>query len=335
MKKVNGVLIIPTGIGCEIGGDAGDANPVAKLIGACCDKLVLHPNVVNASDINEMPDNALYVEGSQLDKFLKGHLSLIEVKSQNKILVVVNKITPLVLNAVNAAIHTIGADIEIVELYTPLKMISKFIDRKATGDVYGWEELCKQVVDDHSFDALAIYTPIDVDRKVELEYYRNGGINPWGGVEAKASKLIANIIGKPVAHAPYGTIADDDLELTGIYKNEKVRPRVAAEAISNCFLQCVFKGLNRAPKIELRCDGLPGRGLNAEDIDFMITPNDCFGEPHQACLDKGVKIICVKENRSNMGYNFHSQFIYVQNYWEAAGIIQCMKAGIKSDSVRL
>lgn len=30
---MNIVLIIPTGVGCEIGGHAGDANPVAKLMG--------------------------------------------------------------------------------------------------------------------------------------------------------------------------------------------------------------------------------------------------------------------------------------------------------------
>ena len=67
------VLIVPTGLGAEIGGHAGDANPVAKLLGACCDKLITHPNVVNGSDINEMPENALYVEGSILDRFLSRH----------------------------------------------------------------------------------------------------------------------------------------------------------------------------------------------------------------------------------------------------------------------
>ena len=29
---MNVVMIIPTGIGCEIGGHAGDANPIAKLL---------------------------------------------------------------------------------------------------------------------------------------------------------------------------------------------------------------------------------------------------------------------------------------------------------------
>ena len=130
-----GVLLIPTGINCEIGGHAGDANPVAKLMGSCCDKLIVHPNVVNASDINEMPSNALYVEGSILDRFLEGEIELEEVKS-NKILCVANPpITYLTQNAVSAARATIGADIEILELNTPLEMIATQSDGIASGDI--------------------------------------------------------------------------------------------------------------------------------------------------------------------------------------------------------
>ena len=95
-------MIIPTGIGCEIGGHAGDAAPAARLIGACCDNLILHPNVVNASDINEMPENSWYVEGSQLDRFLEGDIAL-EKTYMNKILVVVNKADYQSVNAVSAA----------------------------------------------------------------------------------------------------------------------------------------------------------------------------------------------------------------------------------------
>ena len=54
---MNVVFIIPTGIGCEIGGHAGDASTSAKLLASACDKLIIHPNVVNASDINEMGEN--------------------------------------------------------------------------------------------------------------------------------------------------------------------------------------------------------------------------------------------------------------------------------------
>ena len=141
---MNVVLIVPTGIGAEIGGHAGDANPVAKLIGKCCDKLITHPNVVNASDINEMPDNTLYVEGSILDRFLRGEIRLKEV-FYNKILLAVNKpVIPDTINAVNAARMTIGADIEIMELDTELKMTGFYKNGIASGEVEGWLELCQQ-----------------------------------------------------------------------------------------------------------------------------------------------------------------------------------------------
>jgi len=120
-----GVMIVPTGIGAEIGGHAGDANPAAKLIGACCTKLISHPNVFNAADINEMPENALYVEGSILDRFLQGVVELKEVK-QNRILVAVNSpVREETENAVSAARATIGIDAEILELSTPLELIAK------------------------------------------------------------------------------------------------------------------------------------------------------------------------------------------------------------------
>jgi len=61
--QFNVAMLIPTGIGAAIGGHAGDATPVAQLLATVCDTLIVHPNVVNASDINEMPTNSLYVEG--------------------------------------------------------------------------------------------------------------------------------------------------------------------------------------------------------------------------------------------------------------------------------
>ena len=136
----NIVLIIPTGLGAEIGGHAGDANPVAKLIASICDNLITHPNVVNASDINEMTENTLYVEGSILDRFLEGKIALKKVRS-NKILVVGNSpVMNETINAVSAARVTIGLDAEIVELETPLRMIAtKNGDGSASGEVSGYK----------------------------------------------------------------------------------------------------------------------------------------------------------------------------------------------------
>jgi len=98
-----GVMIVPTGIGAEIGGHSGDATSAAHLMAECCDQLILHPNVVNASDFTEQPANSLYVEGSMLDTFLDGGIRLLPVR-QNRILVVCNALEPIALtaNAVNA-----------------------------------------------------------------------------------------------------------------------------------------------------------------------------------------------------------------------------------------
>ena len=197
---MNIVLVIPTGIGCEIGGHAGDANPVAKLMGACCDNLILHPNVVNSSDVNEMPENSWYVEGSCLNRFLRGEIYL-DRPRLNKILIAVNKADWQSINAVSGARATIGSNVEIVELEKPLGLIAQMKDGLAGGEVINWEPLVEQVKQ-HEFDALGIATPITIDEDTLRKYFQIGGVNPVGGVEAVASKLIASALNKPVAHGP-------------------------------------------------------------------------------------------------------------------------------------
>jgi len=311
-----GVFIIPTGIGCAIGGDAGDATPAAKLIASVCDELIVHPNVVNASDINELTNNMLYVEGSILDRFLEGRIRLKKPHS-NRILLAVNKpIRSETFNAMNAAKYTIGCDIEYVELETDLRMVATINSSGASGEVYGWKELVSQVRR-HDFDALAIGTPIEVSKEVALSYFKDGGINPWGGVEAIASKLIANAINKPVAHAP---IESDEPELK--YFNESVSPTMAAEVISQCYIHCVFKGLHKAPRIS-------DAGLSVDDIDFLVSPLNCYGRPHKACEKAGIPIITVKENTTCLDVE-PQHHDWVDNYFEAAGYIQSLKEGISN-----
>lgn len=334
---MNGVLIIPTGIGAGIGGHAGDANPVCKLLAGCCDTLITHPNVVNASDINEMPENVLYVEGSQLDRFLKGEINLEPVRTYNKILVVANKpVTNETINAVNAARHTIGADIEIMGLDVPLTMKATRDDHGcATGEITGGTSLVNQV-HGKEYDVLAVHTPIEVDRDIALHYYKNAGINPWGGVEAKASRLLAELINKPVAHAPLESVTPDDKDLYFIFK-QKVKSRIAAEVISNCYLHCVLKGLHRAPRIIKNAIHGSHGGINNKDIDFLITPFDCWGTPHSACQNKNIPVIVVRENMTCLKRPLYkdTSAIILENYWEAAGYIMAMKSGVKPDSVRV
>ena len=103
VDRFNAVLLVPTGIGAEIGGHAGDAGAVARLLAGACDTLITHPNVVNASDINELPENGLYVEGSVICRLLMGSAGLQPVRTNRVILVVdehpESEITELVVNA--------------------------------------------------------------------------------------------------------------------------------------------------------------------------------------------------------------------------------------------
>lgn len=320
---MNVVFIVPTGIGCEIGGHSGDAAPAAKLIASICDVLLVHPNVVNASDINEQTENMLYIEGSILDKFLEGQIGLEEIYS-NKILVAVNSpVKPEVVNAVSAARSTIGADIEIVELKIPIKMTASVIDRKASGEIFNLDEAVQQV-SQYDFDVLVVNTPIEANDDEIMDYLtRDGGTNIWGGVEAKLSKLMSEKLNKPVIHAP--------VENSEVFKtfNEIVDPRKAAEMVSVCYLHSCLKGGHVAPKISLKDSAYWNT-----DIDFLITPVNVVGRPHFACLKAGIPIIAVKENKTVLNDSMPDDFIIVENYLEAAGVISAKRAGVSLASIR-
>ncbi len=328
----NTVLIIPTGLGAKIGGGCGDANPVANLIGSVSDNLITHPNVVNGADINEMPPNTLYVEGSQLDKFLEGKIGLKKVRSNRILLAVNSPLRPETVNAVSAARVTLGAEIKIVILDTPLKLTATF-DKKtgqAKGEVEGHEELIKQVLKIDGWDALAIASQIDVEKKIVLKYVNEGGVNPWGGVEAIASKLIAEGIDRPVAHSPLET---EDYEYLWNLK-VIVDPRIASEMISMCFLHCILKGLHKAPRLD-------NSGLINSDVDVMISPYGCWGKPHDACMDNNIPIIVVRNNKTIMEKGVmrkliqnRTTLIFVENYLEAVGVIQAMKKGLSLESLK-
>ena len=325
-KKLNGVFIIPTGIDCKIGGDAA-ANIQVKIIASCCDNLIVNPNAVNASDLNDMSQNCLYVEGSHIDKFLNGEIGLKFTKTSNKILLLVNKpITPDSINAMNAARHVFGCQIEIVELETPLTMTVTFNpDRSASGIYSGVDELLEQIRE-YSFDALALHTPIFCEDDIKIDYWANGGVNPWGAVEAITSKAIASKLMKPIAHGPLDLYSRLSSSLSNLYSKSIVDPSMAAEVISNTYMSCIFKGLSRAPKPVMHDEDLTNL-----DIDFMVTPINCWGKAHEACLDNEILIIVVKENTTiypEMIYYESDKIVFVETYLEAAGLIMALSQGI-------
>ncbi|MBK6643275.1 MAG: DUF3326 domain-containing protein [Bacteroidetes bacterium] len=105
---------------CEIGGHCGDGNVVARLFASTCDTLITHPNVVNASDINEMTENTLYVEGSIITRLMMGQIGLQKTRS-NRILMLMDKhddqlFNDEIVNAVSSARISLGIDCDVYEM---------------------------------------------------------------------------------------------------------------------------------------------------------------------------------------------------------------------------
>src|SRR5271157_532983 len=343
-RSLNGVMIIPTGLSCALGGDASYL-PGVKLISNCVNELIVNPNAVNASDINEMSDNVLYVEGSTIDRFLERKLNLHKVKTYNKILMVVNSpITAYEISTMNAGIWGLGADIEIVELKTPLKMKAILNENGTAGGIYsGVDELVKQI-SSYNYDALAIQTSIDCDDEVATNYWNNGGVNPWGGIEAIVSKIIADKINKPIAHGPNDFDSDNSCIEHILFPNLIVKKTMAPEIISSSFMFCVFKGLHKAPRLEFDLTKSGVDILSNDDVDFLLSPHGCWGRPHEACKNKNIPIIIVKENTTCFSKDFvyprtvyegikDNKFIFVENYLEAAGLIMAMNSGVNFKNI--
>ncbi len=319
-------MIVPTGIGAEIGGHSGDATSAAHLLAAACDQLILHPNVVNASDFTEQPANSLYVEGSMLNSFLRGNTRLQPVR-QNRILVVCNEVGRDTVNAVNAIRSLLGIIAEIVVLKTSLNMTGRIneVTRSATGAITGVEELIEQI-GYYQFDALAVHTPIKVNVQVAENYVNHGGINPWGGVEARLSKELYWRTGKPNAHAP--------VEEREGYEYGVTDSRLAPEMICAAHLGCVLRGLHKAPRPTI--SSAPGT-IGTEDVDVLVSPL-CWGAPHKICRDKKIPMIFVEENLTLHENKWRDNFIdsdgyVVRNYLEAAGLLVLMRTGRSVDSV--
>ncbi len=185
---------------------------------------------------------------------------------------------------------------------------------------------------------MAISSVIDVPGEFHMGYFEARGkmINPWGGVEAMLTHALTCLYNVPTAHAPMfesRAIANMD---PGI-----VDPRMAAEAVSVTFLQCVLKGLHRSPRIvtDQAAMNRP-RVITAEDISCLVIPDGCLGLPTLAALEQGIPVIAVRENRNVMRNDLSAlpwapgQLHIVENYWEAVGVMTAMRAGIAPQSVR-
>lgn len=339
------VYLVPTGIGAEIGGHAGDATPVAHLLASVCDQLITHPNVVNASDINELPVNALYVEGSVVCRLLMGTAGLVPVRS-NRILVVIDSrpdqmIENLAVNTVEAARATYGLDCaNIYKLDPPLELVATYADSgRAVGSGQGIDRLLALLRETRDeYDAVAISSLITVPEGSHDKYFSSAGemINPWGGIEAMLTHAVSHILNVPSAHAPMMESREILFEDPG-----RVDPRMAAEAISSSFFQCVLKGLKQSPRIVVDPMQIQSSDvLSVKNISCLVIPEGCLGLPILAALEQGIPVIAVREGKGIIDIDLNrlpwrkNQLIHVENYWEAAGVLGALRAGIQPNSVR-
>ena len=338
----NVIMLVPTGIGAMVGGHAGDATPAATLLSSVCDTLITHPNVLNASDIIQIPTNALYVEGSLITQLMMGTIGLRRVRN-NRLLVLVQAhedemFTNAAINSVNAARASYGLNASIVEIDPRFRMISEYAPSgSAAGRIEGIEYIY-DLLDARmgEFDAIAITSVIELPRGLHENYYRLGDdvVNPWGGVEAMLTHTISLRYGLPTAHAPMlesKSVAETDFGV--------VDPRMAAEVISLAFFQCVLRGLQTSPAVTTASPRGSGSEIQTPNISCMVIPDGCIGLPTFGALLNGVPVVAVSGNANLMRNNLDSlpwhptQFFRVENYFEAAGVVAALRAGIAPSSI--
>jgi len=336
------VQIVPTGVRCEIGGFAGDACPATNLLAAAADVVITHPNAVNASDINEMASNVLYVEGKSLDDFLLGHVGLAPTRS-NRIGTFVDPTGKAYLDEV---VHTLNA----ARAVAGIDCSSYTVGASEIGARTVWSqsgcavgtvlnpvailESVQQLVDNGA-QAIGGVSVIHGVTAAEFSQHLSGQIpNPSGGVEAIITHLISKVFRVPTAHAPLPYYAD-------VKERGTHNPRASAEFISTPHYLCVLKGLARAPRLVPieRLDHVAPHLVTLNSVGAVVMPASCLGGiPALAAEFSDIPLIAVEENHTllavtNDEMNMRN-VIHVKSYLEAAGVILALEQGLSLESLR-
>ena len=338
MRTTPTILVIPTGIGCEIGGFAGDALPAAKLLASATGCLVTHPNVMNGGMLSEKDERIFYVEGYSLDRFARAEIGLKKVNQQKIGIIfdkkIENEILLRHLQVADACIATLGIDVtSYVITDEPVGIvISDELSGFSSGYVRNPETLIKagKSLINQGITAIAIVTRFPDEIDVEnVNLYREGkGIDVIAGVEAVISHLISKYLKIPCAHAP--ALAPIDLKVN-------LDPRAAAEEIGYTFLPSVLIGLSTAPDLIDLKDYNDKVTISPHDIDSIVVPSGALGgEAVLACMERDLNIIAVKNegvlNVSDKWFDYKKLF-KVDNYIEAAGLLIAIKEGINYKSI--
>ncbi|MBO1065782.1 MULTISPECIES: DUF3326 domain-containing protein [Nostocales] len=342
-KPYTVILIIPTGIGAAIGGYAGDALPVARVISQVCDRLITHPNVMNGASLYWNIPNGFYVEGYGLDKFAAGEWGLRPVRSNRVGLLLDQGIEPELmlrhLQVADAARATLGLNItNHVITDAPLNVELRTSPSGASWGTIGNPDsllrAAEKLIIEEKAEAIAVVArlPDDMDETAIKNYHQGQGVDPIAGVEAVISHLLVRTFKIPCAHAPALASTPPDANLS---------PPAAAEELGYTFLPCVLVGLSNAPQFIINTENHNSLSTDiwANQVDALIIPATACGSSALLSLSqKQCQIITVAENKTLMqvpASMLRIPTLQVNSYLEAVGVLVAHKAGINPSSLTI
>ncbi len=342
MRPYTAVLIIPTGIGAAIGGYAGDALPVAKVMAQVCDRLITHPNVLNGASLYWNLPNAFYVEGYGLDKFAAGCWGLRPVRTNKVGLLLDQGIEPELrlrhIQAADAVRATLGLTLtDYVITDAPLNVeLQTALSGSSWGTIGNPDSLLRAaeiLIKKAGAEAIAVVTrfPDNLDEEAVQKYRHGEGVDPLAGAEAVISHLLVRTFQIPCAHSP---------ALLSEPPKPDLSPRSAAEELGYTFLPCVLVGLSRAPQfiVEKKRVASEQEDIWADQVDAAIAPATACGSSTLLSLSqKRCQIITVEENKTLIKVPpqpLGIKAIEVNSYLEAVGVLAAHKSGINPSALR-
>jgi hypothetical protein len=332
------LLVIPTGVGCAIGGYAGDGLPAARLLAAASGCLITHPNVMNGAALYWSDARIHYVEGWALDRFAAAELALAPVRRQRVGLLLDAAIEPELrlrhLQVVEACRASLGLTVgPVLESDAPLGVSLRAGPSGASwGSLERPDALLRagERLRQAGATAIAVVArfPDDPGSDALAAYRAGGGVDALAGAEAVISHLLVRHLGIPCAHAP---------ALAPLAPDPGLDPRAAAEELGHTFLPCVLVGLSRAP--DLRPEPAAAEGLlHGADLGAVVAPAGALGgEAVLACAMRGVPLIAVAGNDCLLGVDGASlglETLTVGGYAEAAGVVLALREGLDPQALR-
>ncbi|MFN6131592.1 MAG: DUF3326 domain-containing protein [Synechococcaceae cyanobacterium] len=367
------LFVIPTGVGCEQGGYAGDGLPAARLLAAASGCLVTHPNALNAALLGWSDRRIHYVEGWSLDRFAAGELALRPVAGRRVGLLLDAAIEPELrqrqLQAAEACRASLGLAIGPVLISDAPFGVSLSLGPSGSS----WGSLADpgallrggRALRQRGAEAIAVVArfPDDPESEALAAYRQGSGVDALAGAEAVISHLLSRELGIPCAHAP---------ALAPLPLDPLLDPRAAAEELGYTFLPCVLLGLSRAPDLVPlsaplqaatsaastaatpatttlpspagmvvgAAGGSPGQQalIRASDLGAVVAPAGALGgEAVLACAARRVPLIAVTSNRSLLrvdGAALGLEVLEAASYAEAAGLVLALREGLDPACLR-